>query len=282
MGEWKFPQCAKFPGQVNGVRVRESAIELSRARLEGISSPKIALVLFRDVDSSENSSGKMLAAVDSANEKSKALRAAGFSVVGFRPKAPSFGESWSLLSSLANDPEVLGVIVQRPHPQYVFEVPGLATKDLDGNLYSPGATAPFPLATVEVVSRLYATFDGTGAVALAGVRGYIGSRIARELLSADVEVYGLDLGDQVSLSPRVSTVVAATGVPSSVSFAPIGRSQFRLGVDVGNSVSHGVAHGDFTSDLVNSCEVVTPVPGGAGPLEMAVLVERAANRATSV
>jgi methylenetetrahydrofolate dehydrogenase (NADP+)/methenyltetrahydrofolate cyclohydrolase len=220
---------------------------------------------------------RMEASRVSADQKIKA-----FSSLGFRtahkvlPGHTSRAEFADMLHALNKDPRVASVIVQYPPPPDLSSMVPLhlsPAKDIDGLL---GDRSPQPAcATAEGIARVVSGFaDERSRIAVVGANGFVGGGVQRLLRARGADVVGLDTGDDLRAVRDADIVVSATGRPGLLGDEHI-HSRHRLVVDSGFMPSpDGGVSGDVRSDLSSAPRVRTPVPGGIGPVEMAVLMER--------
>jgi methylenetetrahydrofolate dehydrogenase (NADP+)/methenyltetrahydrofolate cyclohydrolase len=201
------------------------------------------------------------------------------------------------LRDFNEDPSVDGILLQLPVPPQVDADRGIATispeKDVDGfhpeslgRLASghPGFVPCTPLGIREMLVR--AGIDTRGArVAVVG-RSVIVGRPLSLLLSlkgpggdATVTVCHSRTRDIGAVTRECDIVVAAMGVPRFVTADMVREGA--VVVDVGiNRVEDPTAKkgyrivGDVDFDAVApKCSYITPVPGGVGPMTIAMLME---------
>lgn len=172
------------------------------------------------------------------------------------------------------DPRVTGIIVQFPPPDRLSEFVQDITpsKDLDALLASG---SPYPAcATADGVARLIAPFSADATIAVVGARGFVGQGVVRLLRQHGHEPMQLDAGDDLRDVHQADVVVSATGCPGVLGSEHL-RPHHRMVIDTG-FVPHddGRVLGDLRPESRGIPQHVTPVPGGVGPIEMAVLMER--------
>ncbi|MBX7266802.1 bifunctional 5,10-methylenetetrahydrofolate dehydrogenase/5,10-methenyltetrahydrofolate cyclohydrolase [Micromonospora sp. Llam7] len=172
------------------------------------------------------------------------------------------------------DPAVTAVIVQQPVParlrQFVQDI--APQKDIDA---LTKASDQQVCATAEGIWRVVQPFTRDApAVAVVGARGFVGRGVVTRLTEHGHKPLELDLGDNLSAVREADIVISVTGSPGLLGPQHI-RPHHRLVVDSGfvPSPDGGVA-GDISAEATGIPQNITPVPGGIGPVEMAVLVER--------
>ncbi len=176
------------------------------------------------------------------------------------------------------DPSIDGIIVQLPMPAAVdvnavlSEVP--ETKDVDGiNPFTPEhariAHAPVALAVREILERTDTSVRGVRAVVV-GAGRLVGQPTAALLqeLGAEVTMFTLNEGRIEDLKDA-DIVVSGAGQPHFI------KPEFlKAGVvliDAGTSESAGVIQGDADPTCADIASVFTPVPGGVGPISVAMI-----------
>lgn len=184
----------------------------------------------------------------------------------------------SSIRILNNDPSVHGIIIQLPLPkhlnaeeikEYVWR-----SKDVDGF----GQNSLFHPCTPEGVIRLLDHYnipiEGQHAVIL-GRSNIVGRPLAKMLLdrNATVTVCHSKTPEYVKnfLLHNAHIVIAATGVPNLIELP---YAHFITYVDVGiNRDKDGKICGDIPQEVKDRSQAYTPVPGGIGPMTVAMLME---------
>jgi methylenetetrahydrofolate dehydrogenase (NADP+)/methenyltetrahydrofolate cyclohydrolase len=192
----------------------------------------------------------------------------------------------STIRTLNADPSVDGVIVQMPLPptirlRSVIDVIDPA-KDIDGihplnaGLLRLGYDGFLPAtahAAVEILRRSGIEIAGRDAVVI-GRSAVVGMPAAFLLVKEDATVTVChsrtrDLAGQVA---RADIVVVAAGHPGLVTGAMLKPGA--VVVDVGINVVDGRIVGDVDfASAVTVASAITPVPGGVGPLTIAMLLK---------
>ncbi len=188
------------------------------------------------------------------------------------------------ITELGADPSVHGILLQHPVPQQVneraaFEAIGPA-KDVDGvTLYSFGTTAfglaGFGSCTPAGIMRLLKAYDvrleGLHAVVI-GRSPILGKPMAMMLLNANATVTichsrTQNLPDLVS---QADVVVAAVGRAKFVQGDWI--KQGAIVIDAGFNPGN-VGDVDFDT-AAERAAMISPVPGGVGPMTIATLIDQ--------
>lgn len=201
----------------------------------------------------------------------------------------------SKIAALNADPAVHSILVQLPLPKHINSARVLEAiapqKDVDGfhevNLGAllagrPGVVPCTPAGVMRLIDRAGVTLAGRNAVVL-GRSNIVGKPLALLLLQKDasVTICHSKSRDLESLSKQADILVAAVGRAKLVSASMVKPGACVIDVGV-NRLPDGKLAGDVDFDAVkNVAGWITPVPGGVGPMTIAMLLEnclRAASR----
>lgn len=220
--------------------------------------------------------------------KEKAAEACGLEGKVHRlPSSVSQSELEQLIARLNADPTVDGILVQLPLPKGLNEAPLLelvdATKDVDGfhalnvgALWSgqPGLVPCTPRGCIRLLEVAGVQIAGARALVI-GRSNIVGKPLAALLLQkhATVTVAHSRSRDLQALCLEADIVIAAVGRAKLVQGSWIKPGAAVL--DVGtNRDEQGKACGDVDFAAVSErAGLVTPVPGGVGPMTIAMLME---------
>lgn len=264
---------------IHGKPLADSILDRLRAEIEqeGL-RPGLAVVLVGDDPAS---------AVYVRNKKRACERAAIASFSHELPASTTQGELLALIARLNADPAVHGILVQSPLPALIdFEAVIEAIdprKDVDGfhpyNLGRLAAKLPTLRAcTPYGVMRMleHAGIDPSGRDAVVvGASTIVGRPMALELLlaRATVTVCHSRTRDLASKVAGADIVVAAVGKPGFVKGEWIkpGATVIDVGINRG---ADGKLCGDVEFDVASQRAAwITPVPGGVGPMTIAMLMQ---------
>jgi len=219
--------------------------------------------------------------------KERACGEVGLRSFGHRlPATTAQGELLALVRELAHRPDVHGILVQLPLPgrldaQQVIEAlpPG---KDVDGlhpvnqgRLLAgqPGVRPCTPLGVMRLLDETGVTLRGAHAVVV-GRSVLVGKPVALLLLErhATVTLCHSRTADLAGEVGRAEVVVAATGQPGLVRGAWIRPGAVVIDVGI-NRGSDGKLCGDVEFAVARErAAYVSPVPGGVGPMTVAMLL----------
>jgi methylenetetrahydrofolate dehydrogenase (NADP+)/methenyltetrahydrofolate cyclohydrolase len=192
-----------------------------------------------------------------------------------------------LVDMLNNDGEIDGILVQLPLPEQISEAKVIdvihADKDADGfHPYNIGRlTQRVPLLRPCTPWGIIKLLDHTGEVykgrhaVIVGASNIVGRPMCLELLLAGATVtithrFTTDLEHHVS---QADILVVAVGKPGVVKGEWI--KQGATVIDVGmNRLEDGSLTGDVNFDTAaERAAWITPVPGGVGPMTVAMLLQ---------
>jgi methylenetetrahydrofolate dehydrogenase (NADP+)/methenyltetrahydrofolate cyclohydrolase len=191
----------------------------------------------------------------------------------------------ALLQSLAADLDVSGILLQLPLPDHLDpdEMVDLipASKDVDGLTAvsagrlvqgRPGLRPCTPQGIIELLDAYDVALEGAEAVVI-GRSLLVGRPVAGLLLQrhATVTMAHSRTRDLGAVCARADVLVAAVGVPRLVQgdWVKPGAAVIDVGI---NRLEDGLA-GDVDFDAARErAGVITPVPGGVGPMTIACLL----------
>ena len=192
----------------------------------------------------------------------------------------------NLIEELNNDTSIDGILVQLPLPEHIDDTLVLEAihpdKDVDGfHPYNIGRLAQrmpelrpcTPHGVIHMLETIGETFKGRHAVVV-GASNIVGRPMNLELLLA---------GATVTVTHRFTTDLASYVADADILIVAVGKPGIVKGewvkpgatvVDVGiNRLPNGKLTGDV--DFVAAAERaawITPVPGGVGPMTVAMLI----------
>lgn len=208
------------------------------------------------------------------------------------PADAPFLQVEELLEDLNRDPAVSGVLLQLPVPA-PLDGPELTgqihpAKDVDGltpvnagllALGRPGLRPCTPLGVMELLASLEVELEGAEAVVV-GRSNLFGKPMAQLLLAADATVTMCHsrTRDLPGVCARADVLIAAVGRPRMVKGEWVKPGAVVIDVGV-NRLTPEEAHnksglvGDVDyAAAVERASAITPVPGGVGPMTIAMLL----------
>ncbi len=240
-------------------------------------TPGLAVVLVGD-----NPASKVY-----VGSKKKACEYIGIKSFSYEmPSEVSEKEVLGLIDTLNNDEAVHGILVQLPLPGHIDEQKVLLAidpkKDVDGFhpmsvgalvVGAEGFVSCTPAGIIELLKRSNVKIEGKHCVVV-GRSNIVGKPISMLLLKEHGTVTichsrTKDLGDIVK---QADIVVAAVGVPKLITKDMI--KEDAVIIDVGmNRLENGKLCGDVDFEgCIDRASLITPVPGGVGPMTIAMLM----------
>ncbi|MFT4647485.1 MAG: methylenetetrahydrofolate dehydrogenase (NADP+)/methenyltetrahydrofolate cyclohydrolase [Glaciecola sp.] len=219
--------------------------------------------------------------------KDRAAKGAGFVVRTVRLGADTTQEKLeSEVRMLALDDKVHGILVQLPLPKHLDSTPVIesipASKDVDGltlasvgalALNQPGMRPCTPAGCIELLDRAGIAIEGQNVV-IVGRSMLVGKPIANLLLArnATVTICHSRTRDLQAHCARADILVAAVGVPELVKGDWLSPNCTVLDVGI-NRTAAGTLVGDVDfAGAISVVSAITPVPGGIGPMTIAMLL----------
>jgi methylenetetrahydrofolate dehydrogenase (NADP+) / methenyltetrahydrofolate cyclohydrolase len=210
------------------------------------------------------------------------------------PADASEEEVLALVERLNEDDEVDGILVQLPVPEQIDPDAILATlepgKDVDGLTPTnagllasgaPGLVPCTPAGVMELLRHEGVELEGAEAVVV-GRSNLVGRPVASLLLAANATVTTCHsrTRDLPAVCSRADVLVAAVGSPRLI--GPDAVKPGATVIDVGMNRSDDGLAGDVDYDAVREVAgAITPVPGGVGPMTIAMLLVNTLSAARS-
>lgn len=201
------------------------------------------------------------------------------------PAETAQAEVAELIERLAADPIVSGILLQLPVPKNMraTELTALIPpfKDVDGLTPvsagllaqgAPGLRPCTPAGVIELLDSRGVAIEGAEAVVV-GRSDLVGKPVAQLLLqrNATVTIAHSRTRDLESVCRRADILIAAVGVPRLVGAAHVKAGA--VVIDVGINRTDSGLVGDVDFDAVRGvASLITPVPGGVGPMTIAMLL----------
>jgi methylenetetrahydrofolate dehydrogenase (NADP+)/methenyltetrahydrofolate cyclohydrolase len=200
------------------------------------------------------------------------------------PEQASEEELLALIAQLNADDEVDGILVQLPLPPQLDEERVIRAidpvKDVDGlhpfnagELYlgRPRLVPATPLGIIALLAEHFIPLEGAEAVVI-GRSDIVGKPIAHLLLqsNATVTICHSRTADLARHTLEADVLVVAVGSAEVVT--PDMVKQGSAVVDVGINRTEGGIVGDVAPDAADVAAFITPVPGGVGPMTIAMVL----------
>ena len=220
--------------------------------------------------------------------KKKACEDAGIRSLSYElPAATDEAKLLELVEELNGRADVDGILVQLPLPAHIDEKKILwaiaPEKDVDGfhpvnvgllSIGEPGVVSCTPAGVMELLKRSGVEIAGKEAVVV-GRSNIVGKPMANLLLAANatVTVAHSKTADLGEVCRRADIIVAAVGRPRMITADFVKEGAAVIDVGINRDADTGKLCGDVDFESVSEkCGYITPVPGGVGPMTIAMLM----------
>ncbi len=221
--------------------------------------------------------------------KAKACEAVGIRNTTIRrPESISEEELLSIIGELNADDAVDGILVQLPLPRHIDENKVIAAirkeKDVDGFhplnvaalwMKQPCSLPCTPKGIIKLLKAAGVEIAGKRAVVV-GRSNIVGLPVAKLLMdeNATVTVAHSRTKDLAAVTRGAEILVVAIGRPKFVTADMVTDGTVVIDVGVNRNPETGKLCGDVDYAAVEpKASVITPVPGGVGPMTIACLME---------
>lgn len=192
-----------------------------------------------------------------------------------------------IITEQADDLEVVGILVQLPLPPHLYARSALklipANKDVDGFSYvntgrlwnddHPMLTACTPMGVAHILDSINDDLNGKHVV-IVGRSNTVGKPLAALCLqrNATVTICHSKTMNLAEITKQADVLIVAVGKPKLITADMV--KQDAIVIDVGINRVDGKLCGDVDFDNVKEvASYITPVPGGVGPLTIAMLMK---------
>lgn len=229
------------------------------------------------------------ASVSYVTGKAKASEVVGIRNTTIRkPETVTEDELLSLIRQLNEDDSVDGILVQLPLPKHISEAKVIETiskeKDVDGfhplNVAAlwqkqPCTVACTPKGIIKLLKAAGVTIQGKRAVVI-GRSNIVGLPVSKLLLdeNATVTIAHSRTANLPELTRQAEILVVAIGRPKFVTADMVSEGTVVIDVGVNRDPETGKLCGDVDfAGVEPKASVITPVPGGVGPMTICCLME---------
>ena len=219
--------------------------------------------------------------------KEKACKGVGFySITHKMPESITEDEIVQIITMMNNNPHIHGILVQLPLPPHIDTTKILEVidpkKDVDGfHAYNVGRmvtnldsfVACTPLGVMKMLDEYNIELEGRDVVVV-GASNIVGKPMASLLLNrnATVTITHIYTKDLASHTKRADIIIVGVGVVNLIKEDMV--KEGAVVIDIGiNRLDNGSLVGDVDFERVApKCSYITPVPGGVGPMTIAMLL----------
>lgn len=247
-------------------------------RSQGLDAPRLAVVLVGEDPASQTY----------VRSKEKACKQAGMDSVTIRmPAETGEAELLEQIQKLNEDPAVNGILVQLPLPRHISVDRVMQTidpdKDVDGfhvrnigNMAKGGCREYLPCTpngVMELLRRSRIEVDGKHCVVI-GRSNLVGKPVSLLLQEANgtVTMCHSHTRDLATLCRMADILVVAAGKPHLIDGSMIREGAVVIDVGI-HRTENGLCGDVDTESCMGIAEAITPVPGGVGPMTVAMLMQ---------
>ena len=226
------------------------------------------------------------------NNKKKACAYIGIGSESYElPEETTEDELLALIDRLNDDPKITGILCQLPVPKHINEDTIIRrispAKDVDGFhpmsvgalcIGEKGFASCTPAGVMKLLEYSDIAVEGRECVVV-GRSNIVGKPMALMLLKANgtVTVCHSRTKNLKEVCKRADILVVAVGKPKMITEEYV--KDGAVVIDVGiHRMDNGKLCGDVDYDRVeDKCSAITPVPGGVGPMTIAMLMYNCVN-----
>lgn len=271
--------------EINGKEIAASLLEALITRVETLKekniTPSVAIILVGNDPASER------------YVKSKQRKAEKIGATTIRINLPneiSENELVKKIKELNNDPLIHGIIVQRPLPPHIdSNAVNNATdpkKDIDGFRADSLFLMPLAEAVFKILDEVYKKSQNTKSetvtdwlktktIVVIGKGETGGGPVISLLKKKDIPYTVLDskTENRSSVLKNADVIISAVGKKDVFTSYDIKKGVILIGVGM-HKEEDGNMHGDYDQTSIRGkARFYTPIPGGVGPVNVAMLLE---------
>ena len=259
--------------------------EVERLKEEGV-FPKLAVIMV----------GEDPASAVYVRNKSKACNEAGIEFEEFLLKEQTnMDELLNLIKELNNRNDIHGILLQSPIPKHLDIEKAFETidykKDVDGftainvgnlTLNKPTFISCTPHGVIKILEKYNIELEGANAVIL-GRSNIVGKPLIQCLLNknATVTVCHSKTKNIEEITKNADILISAIGKPKYVTADMIKDGAVVIDVGINRTEDGIVGDVDF-ENVKEKASYITPVPGGVGPMTIAMLIHNVVKAAKEI
>ncbi|HXW52954.1 MAG TPA: bifunctional methylenetetrahydrofolate dehydrogenase/methenyltetrahydrofolate cyclohydrolase FolD [Myxococcota bacterium] len=222
-----------------------------------------------------------------ANKRKKAEEIGITSIHHHLPETSSTDDLLKLIGALNRNPQVDSILIQLPLPKHVYAKSIIQAldpkKDCDGfhptNLgflvrEEPEIIPCTPLAILHIIQSVSFSIKGKHAVVV-GRSNIVGKPAGLLLLQGDatVTICHKETIDLSHFTRQADLLVVAAGHPRLINRSNVKKGAFVIDVGINRDEKNKICGDVDFADVVDVASYITPVPGGVGPLTIAMLLK---------
>lgn len=224
--------------------------------------------------------------------KKKACEYIGIKSLSYElEKSTTEEELLNLIKELNNRKDVNGILVQLPLPKHINEDKVIETidakKDVDGfhpmsvgalSIGKKGFISCTPYGIIELLKRSNIDIDGKECVVI-GRSNIVGKPMSMLLLreNATVTVAHSHTKNLKEVAKRADILVVAIGKPQFINSEYVKEGAVVIDVGIHRDENNKLCGDVDYEDVFPHASAITPVPGGVGPMTIAMLMKNCVN-----
>lgn len=221
------------------------------------------------------------------NNKKKACEYVGIKSLSYElPETTTQTELLELIDKLNNDDAVTGILVQLPLPKTIDEDAVIKAisplKDVDGFHISnvgalcvgePGFVSCTPAGVIQLLKRSNVDISGKNCV-IVGRSNIVGKPMALLMLreNATVTICHSKTKDLKEVCSRADILIVAIGKPRFINHEYVKEGAVVIDVGIHRDENNKMCGDVDFADVAEHTSKITPVPGGVGPMTIAMLM----------
>lgn len=202
------------------------------------------------------------------------------------PESTTEAELLEMIDKLNKDPQVNGILVQLPLPKHMNEEKIIEAispaKDVDGfhpvnvgalSIGKKGFISCTPYGVIQLLKRSGIEIDGKNCVII-GRSNIVGKPMAQLLLreNGTVTIVHSHTKNIKEITRQADILVAAIGKPKFITKDYIREGAVIIDVGINRDENHKLCGDVDYEDVFDKAGAITPVPGGVGPMTIAMLM----------
>lgn len=219
--------------------------------------------------------------------KKKACEYIGIHSLSYElPEETTEEELLALVEKLNQDSNVHGILVQLPLPSHIDEDKVIQKispkKDVDGfhpqsvgalSIGEPGFVSCTPAGVIQLLKRSGVKIDGSECV-IVGRSNIVGKPMAMLMLreNATVTVCHSHTKDLKEVTRRADILIVAVGRPRFITKEYVKEGAVVIDVGIHRNEDNKLCGDVDFADVEPVASAITPVPGGVGPMTIAMLM----------
>ena len=224
--------------------------------------------------------------------KKKACEVVGIRSLSYEiPEETTEEELLALIDDLNKRADVNGILLQLPLPAHIDEDKMLLAiapeKDVDGFhpmnvgalcIGRPGYVSCTPAGIIQLLKRSGIEIVGKECVII-GRSNIVGKPMAHLLLAenATVTVAHSKTKDLKAVASRADILVVAVGRPNMITADYVKEGAVVIDVGINRNAENKLCGDVDFASVAPKCSAITPVPGGVGPMTIAMLMKNCAD-----